>query len=161
VIGPRGTRCLPRVLGLLRRQLVARRTGVLLLHWQYLTAPIWLVDFVYYLTIFSTMESMRTTAPLSITLPPDMLKRAKKLAGKENRTMSELIREALRRYEQATDQAEIRRQALMEFKRVLADVREDARRAGTARLTMRQLDKEIAAGRAERRRRSSLLHSPK
>jgi Arc/MetJ-type ribon-helix-helix transcriptional regulator len=29
-----------------------------------------------------------------------MLKRAKKLAGKENRTMSELIREAFREYEQ-------------------------------------------------------------
>ena len=42
---------------------------------------------------------MRTTAAVSITLPPDMLKRAKKLAGKENRTMSELIREALRHYE--------------------------------------------------------------
>ena len=116
---------------------------------------------MYYLIIFSTMESMRTTAPLSITLPPEMLKRAKKLAGKENRTMSELIREALRRYEQATNPAEIRRQAMMEFGRVLAAVREDARHAGTAKLTMRQLDKEIAAGRAERRRRSSLIQSPK
>jgi Arc/MetJ-type ribon-helix-helix transcriptional regulator len=116
---------------------------------------------MYYLIIYSTMEGMRTTAPLSITLPPAMLKRAKKLAGKENRTMSELIREALRRYEQATDPAEIRRQALMEFRRVLADVREDARNAGTAKLTVRQLDKEIAAGRAERRRRSSLAQSPK
>lgn len=42
---------------------------------------------------------MRTTAPLSITFPSEMLKRAKKLAGKENRTMSELIREAFREYE--------------------------------------------------------------
>lgn len=42
---------------------------------------------------------MRTTAPLSITFPAEMLKRAKKLAGKENRTMSELIREAFREYE--------------------------------------------------------------
>ena len=46
------------------------------------------------------METMRTTTGLSITLPPEMLKRAKKLAGKENRTMSELIREAFREYEQ-------------------------------------------------------------
>lgn len=43
---------------------------------------------------------MRTTTGISITLPPEMLKRAKKLAGKENRTMSELIREAFREYEQ-------------------------------------------------------------
>jgi metal-responsive CopG/Arc/MetJ family transcriptional regulator len=46
------------------------------------------------------MEIMRTTTGISITLPPEMLKRAKKLAGKENRTMSELIREAFREYEQ-------------------------------------------------------------
>jgi len=46
------------------------------------------------------METMRNTTGISITLPPEMLKRAKKLAGKENRTMSELIREAFREYEQ-------------------------------------------------------------
>lgn len=42
---------------------------------------------------------MRTTKTLSITLPPEMLSRAEKLAKKENRTMSELVREALRNYE--------------------------------------------------------------
>ena len=42
---------------------------------------------------------MRTTRTLSITLPPEMLTRAAKLARKENRTMSELVREALRHYE--------------------------------------------------------------
>jgi CopG family transcriptional regulator / antitoxin EndoAI len=42
---------------------------------------------------------MRTTKVLSITLPEPMLKAAKKRAKKENRTMSELVREALRRYE--------------------------------------------------------------
>jgi Arc/MetJ-type ribon-helix-helix transcriptional regulator len=44
---------------------------------------------------------MRTTKVLSITLPEAMLKAAKKRAKKENRTMSELVREALRRYEAA------------------------------------------------------------
>ena len=44
---------------------------------------------------------MRTTRTLSITLPPEMLTRAEKLAQKENRTMSELVREALRQYERA------------------------------------------------------------
>lgn len=34
-----------------------------------------------------------------VTLPPEMLPRAEKLARKENRTMSELVREALRHYE--------------------------------------------------------------
>ena len=42
---------------------------------------------------------MRTTRTLSITLPPEMLSRAEKLARSENRTMSELVREALRYYE--------------------------------------------------------------
>jgi CopG family transcriptional regulator/antitoxin EndoAI len=42
---------------------------------------------------------MRSTKTLSVTLPPDMLKRAQSLAKKESRTMSELIREALRHYE--------------------------------------------------------------
>jgi len=42
---------------------------------------------------------MRTSNTLSITLPPEMRARAEALAKKENRTMSELIREALRHYE--------------------------------------------------------------
>lgn len=42
---------------------------------------------------------MRTTKTLSITIPPEMLSRAEALAKKENRTMSELVREALRQYE--------------------------------------------------------------
>ena len=42
---------------------------------------------------------MRTTKTLSVTLPPEMLLRAEELAKKENRTMSELVREALRQYE--------------------------------------------------------------
>jgi predicted transcriptional regulator len=42
---------------------------------------------------------VRTTKTLSVTLPPEMLARAEELAKKENRTMSELVREALRQYE--------------------------------------------------------------
>jgi predicted transcriptional regulator len=42
---------------------------------------------------------MRTTKTLSITLPPEMLARAEELARKEHRTMSELVREALRQYD--------------------------------------------------------------
>ncbi len=42
---------------------------------------------------------MRTTKAISITLPPEMLARAQELARKEHRTMSELIREALRQYD--------------------------------------------------------------
>jgi CopG family transcriptional regulator/antitoxin EndoAI len=42
---------------------------------------------------------MRSTRTLSITLPPEMLKRAQSIAKRESRTMSELVREALRHYD--------------------------------------------------------------
>lgn len=42
--------------------------------------------------------SMRSARTVSITLPPDLLLKAQKLAQREHRTMSELFREALRRY---------------------------------------------------------------
>ena len=50
-----------------------------------------------------TMLSMRTAKTVSITLPPDLLVKAQELAQRENRTMSELFREALRRYMQQED----------------------------------------------------------
>ena len=42
---------------------------------------------------------MRTTKTLSVTLPPEMLARAVEIAKREHRTMSELVREALRDYD--------------------------------------------------------------
>ena len=45
---------------------------------------------------------MRTAITVSITLPPELLNKAQELAQREHRTMSELFREALRRY-MATD----------------------------------------------------------
>jgi Arc/MetJ-type ribon-helix-helix transcriptional regulator len=51
---------------------------------------------------------MRTTKVLSITLPEPMLATAKLRAKKENRTMSELVREALRCYESGRWLEEIR-----------------------------------------------------
>ena len=46
--------------------------------------------------------SMRSTCTLSVTLPPEMLKRAQSIAKRESRTMSELVREALRHYDRQT-----------------------------------------------------------
>jgi metal-responsive CopG/Arc/MetJ family transcriptional regulator len=45
-----------------------------------------------------TMSSMRIARTVSITLPPELLVKAQELATREHRTMSELFREALRRY---------------------------------------------------------------
>jgi len=44
------------------------------------------------------MSNMRIAKTVSITLPPALLVEAQKIAQRENRTMSELFREALRRY---------------------------------------------------------------
>jgi len=44
------------------------------------------------------MTSMRTAKTISITLPPELLAQAQEIAKREHRTMSELFREALRRY---------------------------------------------------------------
>jgi predicted transcriptional regulator len=41
---------------------------------------------------------MRTAKTISITLSPDLLAKAQKTAEREDRTISELFREALRRY---------------------------------------------------------------
>jgi predicted transcriptional regulator len=41
---------------------------------------------------------MRTAKTVSITLPPELLLKAQKTAEREERNMSELFREALRRY---------------------------------------------------------------
>ncbi len=41
---------------------------------------------------------MRTTKILSLSLPPELLLEAERIAKKEGRTKSELFREALRRY---------------------------------------------------------------
>jgi Arc/MetJ-type ribon-helix-helix transcriptional regulator len=44
------------------------------------------------------MSDIRTAKTVSITLPPDLLVKAQEIAEREHRTMSELFREALRRY---------------------------------------------------------------
>ena len=43
---------------------------------------------------------MSTATTVSITRPPDLLLQAQEMAEREHRTMSELFREALRRYMQ-------------------------------------------------------------
>jgi Arc/MetJ-type ribon-helix-helix transcriptional regulator len=44
------------------------------------------------------MTDMRTAKTISITLPPELLSKAQEIAAREHRTMSELFREAIRRY---------------------------------------------------------------
>ena len=95
---------------------------------------------------------MRTTKVYSITMPPDLARQAEALAKKENRTMSELMREALRRYQQPQpvflDVREYFRQ-LAPTPQAYQAMRQYARRKGTHKLTMAQIDREVAAVRRQ------------
>lgn len=90
---------------------------------------------------------MRTSKTISVSLPPLQLKRAEKLARKENRTMSELFREALRQYEQKQETP-----VNNDLIAALKAVQEDAQRAGLDKLSQREINAEIAASRRERKK---------
>src|SRR5947207_8721643 len=95
---------------------------------------------------------MRTTRVYSITMPPNLAKQAERLAKKENRTMSELMREAFRRYvEQNTRQQQLQKLGL-----AVEALRQEARETGASKLTMREIDAEIASGRKQRRERRAV-----
>jgi len=81
---------------------------------------------------------MRTTKAISITLPEPMLDSARLRARKENRTMSELVREALRRYEASQWLAEL--QAYGQERAAASGIREE------------DVDRVIHEARAERRK---------
>jgi hypothetical protein len=83
---------------------------------------------------------------LSVSLPPKQLKDMERTAKEENRTMSELIRELYLRY--------ISDEARREFGRALESLRSQAAKTPAAKLTMRQMDAEIAATRRARKRKS-------
>ena len=80
-------------------------------------------------------------------MPPGQLRDMARTAKKENRTMSELIRELYRRY--------VSDEARREFGRALENLRTEAARTPAGKLTMRQIDAEIAASRRDRRRRAA------
>jgi CopG family transcriptional regulator/antitoxin EndoAI len=67
--------------------------------------------------------SLRTTKIISVSLPPEMVEQAEALAKEEHRTMSELIREALRRYQRERNEW----QSLFEYGR------DNARKLGISR----------------------------
>jgi metal-responsive CopG/Arc/MetJ family transcriptional regulator len=90
---------------------------------------------------------MRTSKTISVSLPPVQLKRAEKLARKENRTMSELFREALRQYEQKQETP-----VNNDLIAALKAIQEDAQRAGLDKLSQREINAEIAASRRERKK---------
>ena len=92
---------------------------------------------------------MRTSKTISVSLPPLQLKQAEKLARKENRTMSELFREALRQYAQKQESP-----VNHDLIAALKAVQEEARRAGLDKLSQREINAEVSASRKDRRNTS-------
>ena len=54
---------------------------------------------------------MRTTKLITISMPPELLKKVEKLARKENRTRSEFFRETVRQYLAKEEWRELNRYA--------------------------------------------------
>ena len=82
-------------------------------------------------------------------MPPTQLKLVERLAKKENRTLSELVREALRQYHQKQESP-----MNTDLIAALRAVQEDARRSGLDRLPQRAIDAEVGAHRREQRQKS-------
>lgn len=61
---------------------------------------------------------MRTTKILSLSLPPELLREAERIARKEGRTKSELFREAVRRYIQEQKLRELHRYGARQARRL-------------------------------------------
>ncbi len=93
---------------------------------------------------------MRTTKSVTISLPPEQLKAAERLAKRSSRTMSELFREGLRRLEQEETTPRPSAAALREFANAVAALREDAKNKGLDKMTMSEINAEIEAYRRER-----------
>lgn len=93
---------------------------------------------------------MRSAKAISVSLPPEQYRKAVRIARREKRSVSELMREALRRYEEDSASTAAARGALA---KALTAVQQDAARKRTHGLTMRQINAEIAAVRKARKSR--------
>ena len=83
-------------------------------------------------------------------MPPNQLKQVERLARKENRTLSELVREALRQYQQKQESP-----VNTDLIAALRAVQEDAKRAGLDRVSKGEIDAEITSYRRERRQQKT------
>ncbi len=79
-------------------------------------------------------------------MPPAQLRQAERLARKENRTLSELVREALRQYQHKQESP-----GNTQLIAALKAVQQDAMRVGFDKLRQRDINAEVAAYRRERR----------
>jgi metal-responsive CopG/Arc/MetJ family transcriptional regulator len=95
---------------------------------------------------------MRISKTLSISMPPAQYREMEKLAKKENRTLSELVREALRQYHEGRARPAINNELIA----ALRVVQDDAKRAGLDKLTMRQINAEVSGTRRAKRAKETI-----
>jgi Arc/MetJ-type ribon-helix-helix transcriptional regulator len=95
---------------------------------------------------------MRTTKNLTISLPPAMLREMEQTAKREHRTLSELVRENFRRSQQQPDLYELLRQ-IAPTPRAFQALYEDAKRKGTDKLSMAEINREVAAVRRKQNKK--------
>lgn len=92
----------------------------------------------------------RTTGTMTISLPPAMLKQMEQVQKEENRTRSELLREAWRRYFESRFPVEVPTQAeLRAIRRGRAEIK-----SGKF-VTLEQLNDELAAANRKPRSKSA------
>jgi len=103
---------------------------------------------------------MRTTKNLTISLPPAMLREMERTARRENRTLSELVRENFRRSQEQSklDIYQLIRH-LAPPPPELQAMWEDAKRKGTDKLTMADINREVRAVRQQRDKKKSTKRS--
>jgi hypothetical protein len=91
----------------------------------------------------------QTKQPSDFETPTDRHYRWGCLARKENRTLSELVREVLRQYQQRRESP-----VNTELIAALRAVQEDARRSGLDKLPQRAINAEVLAHRREQRQKN-------
>ncbi len=106
--------------------------------------------------------STRTTKVYSITMPPELGRQAEQLAKRESRTMSELMREAFRRYQIEKAQRELlaeptHAKRLAELLQLLNELQSEAKQEGLDKMTLREINAEVASV----RRKASLSKKKK
>jgi predicted DNA-binding protein len=102
--------------------------------------------------------STRISKIYSITMPPELGKQAKQMAKEESRSMSELMREAFRRYQIEKAERQVfadpmRLKRLAKFKRIIDELRQEAKQKGLDKMTMREINAEVGALRSARGRK--------
>jgi hypothetical protein len=101
---------------------------------------------------------MRTSKSLTISLPPQQLREMERTAKRENRTLSELLREAWRRYQREEEDRRLavdpaRQRRLLELKKVVGELRQEAAETGVDKMTTRDINTIVAEARREQKKK--------